>query len=79
MEKEAALEFHSVLEGALVVSVHRHRHTHTFLIYQYEMSAAEANKKRQKDLLSKTPALEKMSLGHSLKKKKNQNKRRPTA
>jgi len=58
------LEDHSMLEGTLVVSGHRHRHRHTFQTCRDEMAAIETNKKLQRNLLSKTPALEKMSLGY---------------
>lgn len=65
MEKEASLEVHPVLEGTLIISVHRHK-----LVPDCwdEMSVAEANKKLQRDLLSRMPTLVQMSLGHHAKK-----------
>lgn len=65
MEKEASLEVHPVLEGTLIISVHRH----TLVPDCWdEMSVAEANKKLQRDLLSRMPTLVQMSLGHHAKK-----------
>lgn len=60
MEKEAALQVHSVLEGALVVSVDGHRHTHIPDLPRWDVSS------RSKQEMSEWFAIKNISVGKNV-------------